>query len=60
MAQRWRILAALTFARAAMGFQFQSVAAAAPFLTTQLDLDRGNRLSICPFCQPAAGALTFW
>lgn len=25
MEERWRILAALTFARAAMGFQFQSV-----------------------------------
>ena len=29
---RWLILAVLTFARTAMGFQFQSVAAVSPFL----------------------------
>jgi MFS family permease len=39
MAQRWRILAALTFARASMGFQFQSVAPLAPFVSTELALD---------------------
>jgi MFS family permease len=40
MKQRWRILAALTFARTAMGFQFQSVATVAPFLTRDLGLDK--------------------
>jgi MFS family permease len=33
---RWRILAALTLARASMGFQFQSVAATAPVLAPQM------------------------
>jgi hypothetical protein len=32
MRDRWLILAVLTFARTAMGFQFQSVAAVSPFL----------------------------
>jgi MFS family permease len=40
MAPRWRILAALTLARASMGFQFQSVASAAPFLAADLGLDK--------------------
>ena len=40
MQQRWRSLAALTFARAAMGFQFQSVAAVAPLLAADLALDK--------------------
>jgi MFS family permease len=39
MSGRWKILAVLTFARASMGFQFQSVAALAPFVTTELGLD---------------------
>ena len=42
MAQRWRILAALTLARTAMGFQFQSVASVAPFLTSDLALDNAQ------------------
>ena len=42
MPQRWRILAALTFARASMGFQFQSVAAVAPFLSAELALDKAQ------------------
>lgn len=42
MAQRWRILAALTFARASMGFQFQSVATVAPFITADLGLDKAQ------------------
>jgi MFS family permease len=33
VSRRWQILAALTFARTSMGFQFQSVAALAPFVT---------------------------
>lgn len=40
MAPRWRILGALTLARASMGFQFQSVASAAPFLAPELGLDK--------------------
>lgn len=36
--QRWRILAALTFARTSMGYQFQSIAATAPVLAVQLNL----------------------
>lgn len=40
MGQRWRILAALTFARASMGYQFQSVASVAPFVTADLGLDK--------------------
>jgi MFS family permease len=39
MTQRWRILAALTFARTSMGFQFQSVAPLAPFVSGDLGLD---------------------
>ena len=38
-AQRWRILAALTFARTSMGFQFQCVAPLAPFVSADLGLD---------------------
>jgi len=40
--RRWRILAALTFARASMGFQFQSVAAVAPFVSGELGLDNAQ------------------
>ena len=40
MQQRWRSLAALTIARAAMGFQFQTVAALAPLLERDLALDK--------------------
>jgi MFS family permease len=40
MQQRWRSLAALTIARAAMGFQFQSVAALAPLVGHDLALDK--------------------
>jgi MFS family permease len=36
----WRSLAALTLARAAMGFQFQSVAAVAPLMASDLGLDK--------------------
>jgi MFS family permease len=39
MSERWRILAALTFARTSMGFQFQSVASLAPFVSGELGLD---------------------
>jgi MFS family permease len=39
MSRRWQILAALTFARTSMGFQFQSVAALTPFVTAELGLD---------------------
>ena len=39
IAQRWRILAALTFARTSMGFQFQCVAPLAPFVSAELGLD---------------------
>lgn len=39
IAQRWRILAALTFARTGMGFQFQCVAPLAPFVSADLGLD---------------------
>jgi predicted MFS family arabinose efflux permease len=38
MHQRWLILAVLTFARTVIGFQFQSVAAIAPFLIDQLQI----------------------
>ena len=38
--ERWRILAALTAARVSMGFQFQAVACAAPFLAPDLGLDK--------------------
>lgn len=40
MQQRWKSLAALTIARAAMGFQFQTVAALAPLLQRDLALDK--------------------
>jgi MFS family permease len=40
MSHRWQILAALTFARTSLGFQFQSVAALAPFVSADLSLDR--------------------
>ncbi|HJS77170.1 MAG TPA: MFS transporter [Burkholderiales bacterium] len=39
IAQRWHILAALTFARTSMGFQFQSIAPLAPFVSSGLGLD---------------------
>jgi predicted MFS family arabinose efflux permease len=39
MRERWLILAVLTFARTAMGFQFQSVAALSPFLVERLGLN---------------------
>jgi len=42
MEQRWRSLAALTIARAAMGFQFQTVAALAPLLESDLALDKAQ------------------
>ena len=42
MEQRWRSLAALTIARAAMGFQFQTVAALAPLLQRDLALDKAQ------------------
>lgn len=42
MAQRWKILAALTFARASMGYQFQSVAAVTPFISADLALDKAQ------------------
>ncbi len=42
MEERWRILAALTLARTAMGFQFQSVAAVSPFIGTELGLDKAQ------------------
>jgi MFS family permease len=38
MHERWLILAVLTFARTAMGFQFQSVAAVSPFLLDQFQM----------------------
>jgi predicted MFS family arabinose efflux permease len=40
MSPSWRCLAALTLARAAMGFQFQSVAAVAPLISDGLSLDK--------------------
>jgi MFS family permease len=40
MSNRWYVLAALTFARAAMGFPVQSVAPVAPFLDADLGLDK--------------------
>ncbi len=42
MHQRWSSLAALTLARAGMGFQFQSVAAASPPLSESLGLDNSQ------------------
>ena len=41
MSQRWFILAILTFARASIGFQFQSVATLSPFLLDQFGLSYG-------------------
>jgi MFS family permease len=38
MAQRWLVLAILTFARTAIGFQFQSVAALSPTLIDQFNM----------------------
>jgi len=38
MRERWLVLAILTFARTAMGFQFQSVAAVSPFLLDHLQM----------------------
>jgi MFS family permease len=38
MTNRWLILAALTFARTVMGFQFQSVAAVAPLVIADFDM----------------------
>ena len=40
MSSRWRCLAALTLARAAIGFQFQAVAAVAPLLGGELAIDK--------------------
>lgn len=37
--RRWRVLAALSFARVGMGYQFQSVAATAPLLSDSLGFD---------------------
>lgn len=41
-ARRWRTLAALTFARTAMGFQFQTIAAVSPFLGKEIGLDHAQ------------------
>ena len=42
MSARWRSLLALTLARMAMGFQFQSVAAVAPLMAEDLGLDQAQ------------------
>lgn len=42
MARRWWCLAALTLARAAIGFQFQSLAAVAPLIAGQLGFDKAQ------------------
>ena len=42
MSQRWWCLGALTLARAAMGFQFQAVAAVGPLVAGSLGLDKGQ------------------
>jgi MFS family permease len=42
MHQRWLSLAALTLARAGMGFQFQSVAAVGPLMSDSLGLDKSQ------------------
>lgn len=42
MNPRWKILAALTTARIGLGFQFQAVASAAPFLAPDLGLDKAQ------------------
>ena len=39
---RWRTLAVLTFARTAMGFQFQTIAAVSPFLDKDISLDNAQ------------------
>jgi predicted MFS family arabinose efflux permease len=41
MPQRWLILAILTFARASIGFQFQSVATLSPYFLDQFELSYG-------------------
>lgn len=40
--KRWKILAALTFARTSMGFQFQSVASVSPFISADLGLEKAQ------------------
>ena len=42
MTPSWRCLGALTLARAAMGFQFQSIAAVAPLVSDGLGLDKAQ------------------
>lgn len=42
MSQRWWCLGALTLARAAIGFQFQAVAAVGPLVAGSLGLDKGQ------------------
>ena len=42
MRQRWLSLAALTLARAGIGFQFQSVAAVSPLISDSLGLDKAQ------------------
>jgi len=42
MSPRWQALLALTLARAAMGFQYQSVAAVAPLMAEGLGLDKAR------------------
>ncbi len=42
MSKRWWCLGALTLARAAMGFQFQAVAAVGPLVAGSLGLDKGQ------------------
>ena len=42
MSKRWWCLGALTLARAAMGFQFQAVAAVGPLMAASLGLDKGQ------------------
>lgn len=42
MSTRWWCLGALTLARAAMGFQFQAVAAVGPLIAGDLGLDKGH------------------
>ena len=42
MSKRWWCLGALTLARAAMGFQFQAVAAVGPLVAESLGLDKGQ------------------
>ena len=42
MHQRWLSLAALTLARAGMGFQFQSIAAVSPLISDSLGLDKAQ------------------